>query len=257
MRVQLIMNMKNKHFFIAIIVVLLASTVYAQIPAIDMVHVQGGEFLMGCTDKHSDCSINEAPAHPVKLNGYYIAKYEVTQELWMAVMGGKNPSKVIGDSLPVTRVSWYDAQTFIGNLNQLTGKKYRLPTEAEWEYAARGGNLSKNYKFSGSNTLEDVAWCKKNSDNVPHVVGTRQPNELGIYDMSGNVYEWCSDGFDFYEANYYETVENPKGYNLSETRVYRGGCMTSYWDVCRVSARSQSIPNRQFNYVGFRLVLDE
>ena len=251
------MSMKNKHFFIAIIAVLLATTVYAQVPTIEMVYVQGGEFLMGCTDKHSDCSINEAPAHPVKLDGFHIAKYEVTQELWMAVMGGKNPSKVIGDSLPVTGVSWYDAQTFIGKLNQRTGKKYRLPTEAEWEYAARGGNLSKNYRFSGSNTLEDVAWCKKNSDNVPHAVGTKQPNELGIYDMSGNVYEWCSDGFDFYEANYYETVENPEGYNLSETKVYRGGCMTSYWDVCRVSARSQSIPNSQFNYVGFRLVLDE
>lgn len=249
--------MKYKPLFIAMIAFILVTSGYAQVPAIEMVHVQGGVFIMGCTENHSDCSVNEAPSHPVKLNGFYMAKYEVTQELWMSVMGGKNPSKVIGDSLPVTRVSWYDAQTFIGKLNQLTGKKYRLPTEAEWEYAARGGNLSKNYKFSGSNTLEDVAWCKKNSGNNPHAVGTKQPNELGIYDMSGNVYEWCSDGFDFYEPNYYETVENPKGYNLSETKVFRGGCMTSYSDVCRVSARSQSIPNGQFNYVGFRLVLDE
>jgi len=249
--------MKNRRLFIAILSVVLTSTVCAQVPNIEMVHVQGGQFMMGCTGKHADCNVNEAPAHPVQIDGYYIAKYEVTQELWMAVMGGKNPSKVVGDSLPVTGISWYDVQTFIGKLNQLTGKKYRLPTEAEWEYAARGGNLSHNYKFSGSNTLEDVAWCKKNSGNKPHAVGTKQPNELGIYDMSGNVYEWCNDGFDFYEPNYYETVDNPKGYNLSETKVYRGGGMTSYWDVCRVSARGQSIPNGQFNYVGFRLALDE
>ena len=249
--------MKNKHLFIAILSIVLASSVCAQVPTVEMVYVQGGEFMMGCTDKHSDCSVNEAPAHPVKLDGFYIAKYEVTQGLWMAVMGGKNPSKIVGDSLPVTRVSWYDAQTFIGKLNELTGKKYRLPTEAEWEYAARGGNLSKHYMFSGSNDLEEVAWCKKNSDNETHPVGTRKPNELGIYDMSGNVYEWCFDGFDMYEPNYYETVENPKGYNLSQTKVYRGGCMTSFSDVCRVSARSQSIPNATLNHVGFRLALDE
>ena len=249
--------MRYKSLIIAIISFLFATSVYAQVPAIEMVHVQGGEFMMGCTDKHSDCSVNEAPAHPVKLNSYYIAKYEVTQALWMAVMGGKNPSKVISDSLPVTRVSWYDVQTFIGKLNQLTGKKYRLPTEAEWEFAARGGNLSKNYKFSGSNMLEDVAWCNNNSDGVPHAVGTKMPNELGIYDMSGNVYEWCYDGFDFYEWNSTTTIENPTGYNLSETKVYRGGGMTSYWDVCRVSARAQSIPNTKFNHVGFRLALDE
>ena len=248
--------MKNKSLFIAIIAVILTSSVYAQIPTIEMVYVQGGEFMMGCTGKHSDCSVNEAPAHPVKLDGFYIAKYEVTQGLWMAVMGGKNPSKVIGDSLPVTRVSWYDAQTFIAKLNELTGKKYRLPTEAEWEYAARGGQLSRNYKFSGSDNLEEVAWCKKNSGKTIHSVGTKQPNEVGVYDMSGNVYEGCFDGFDMYEWNSSKILENPTGYNLSETKVYRGGCMTSYSDVCRVSARSQSIPNAKFNYVGFRLAMD-
>ena len=249
--------MNYKHLFIAIVVVLFASTVYAQIPTIELVHVQGGEFMMGCTDQHSDCLVNESPAHLVKLNGFYIAKYEVTQGLWMAVMGGKNPSKYIGDSLPVTQVSWYDAQTFIGKLNDLTGKKYRLPTEAEWEYAARGGALSNHYKFSGSNELEEVAWCKKNSDGETQPVGTKKPNELGIYDMTGNVYEWCFDGFDMYEWNSTVTLENPTGYNLSETKVYRGGCMTSYWDVCRVSARSQAIPNSKFSHVGFRLALDE
>ncbi len=248
--------MKNKSLFITIIAVLLASSVYAQIPAIEMVYVEGGEFMMGCTGRHSDCFVNEAPAHPVKLDGFYIAKYEVTQGLWMSVMGGKNPSKVSGDSLPVTRVSWYDAQTFIAKLNELTGKKYRLPTEAEWEYAARGGQFSQNYKFSGSDNLEEVAWCKKNSGKTIHAVGTKHPNELGVYDMTGNVYEWCFDGFDMYEWNSSKVLENPTGYNLGETKVYRGGCMTSYSDVCRVSARSQSIPNAQYNYVGFRLVLD-
>lgn len=249
--------MKNRYLFITIIATMFTSSVCAQVPAIEMVHVQGGEFMMGCTDRHSDCSVNEAPAHLVKLDGFYIAKYEVNQALWMSVMGGKNPSKFIGDSLPVTGISWYDVQTFIGKLNQLTGKKYRMPTEAEWEYAARGGNLSKNYRFSGSNDLGEVAWCKDNSGDKPHAVGTKRPNELGIYDMSGNVYEWCSDGFDFYEWNSTEPLVNPTGYNLSETKVYRGGGMTSYWDVCRVSARSQSIPNAHFNYVGFRLALDE
>lgn len=248
--------MKNKSLFIAIIAVILASSVYAQIPTIEMVYVQGGEFMMGCTGQHSDCSVNEAPAHPVKLDSYYIAKFEVTQELWMSVMGGKNPSKIVGDNLPVTRVSWFDIQTFIAKLNELTGKKYRLPTEAEWEYAARGGQLSQNYKFSGSNNLEEVAWCKKNSGKTIHPVGTKQPNELGVYDMSGNVYEWCNDGFDFYEWNSTVTLVNPTGYEFSETRVYRGGCMTSFWDVCRVSARSQSMPNAKFTFVGFRLALD-
>ena len=250
--------MKNKLLFVAIISFLFVTSCYAQIPTIELVHVQGGEFLMGCPPSQaSDCVRNEIPNHPVKVSGYYIAKYEVTQALWMAVMGGKNPSKVIGDSLPVTRVSWYDAKTFISKLNNLTGKKYRLPTEAEWEFAARGGNLSKNYKFSGSNTLEDVAWCKNNSDNEPHPVGTKQPNELGIYDMSGNVYEWCNDGFDYYEVNANSLVENPTGYDMSKTKVYKGGGMSSYWDVCRVSARFQSEPNGAFNYVGFRLALDE
>lgn len=249
--------MNNNHFLVVIFLSLFVITGYAQAPTVEMVHVQGGEFMMGCTDKHSECSVNEAPAHPVKLNGFYISKYEVTQGLWQAVMGSKNPSKVVGDSLPVTRVSWYDAQTFIGKLNQLTGKKYRLPTEAEWEYAARGGQLSHNYRFSGSNEVDEVAWCKDNSDGTPQVVGTKKPNELGICDMSGNVYEWCKDGYDRYEPNYYETMVNPQGYEMSDYKVYRGGGVTSYWDVCRVSARSQSVPNAVFNYVGFRLAMDE
>ena len=249
--------MNYKHLFIAIVAVLFASTVYAQIPTIELVYVQGGEFMMGCTDQHSDCLVNESPAHLVKLNGFYIAKYEVTQGLWMAVMGGKNPSKYIGDSLPVTQVSWYDAQTFIGKLNDLTGKKYRLPTEAEWEYAARGGALSNHYKFSGSNELEEVAWCKKNSDGETQPVGTKKPNELGIYDMSGNFYEWCWDWAYWYGR----APENKLG------RIIRGGGYrfegSEYTDEeaagrCTVTARQYNWPDgRRFESdpgIGARIV---
>ena len=235
----------------------MSGTLYAQLPTIEMVYVEGGEFLMGCTGvQHSDCLRDEMPAHLVVLSNYCISKYEVTQELWMAVMGGKNPSKVIGDSLPVTRVSWYDSRDFIAKLNKMTGKKYRLPTEAEWEYAARGGRFSQGYKFSGSDNIDEVAWYRKNSDRKPHAVGTRLPNELGIYDMSGNVYEWCYDGSEFYELSFSGNYVNPKGNEFSQCRIYRGGCMTSFWDVCRISARNRAIPNATFHYVGFRLAMD-
>ncbi|MBR4135975.1 MAG: formylglycine-generating enzyme family protein [Bacteroidales bacterium] len=249
--------MKTRKMISVMTVLFLALAVHAQIPTIEMVYVEGGEFLMGCSGvQHADCLFDERPAHVVVLSDYCISKYEVTQELWMAVMGGKNPSKVIGDSLPVTRVSWYDAREFIAKLNKMTGKKYRLPTESEWEYAARGGRLSQGYKFSGSDDINDVAWYRKNSGRKPHAVGTKMPNELGIYDMSGNVYEWCYDGFEFYELSFSGAYVNPKGYELSECRVYRGGCITSFWDVCRVSARNRIVPNATLHYVGFRLAMD-
>ena len=186
-----------------------------------MVKVDGGTFTMGGTSEQGkDSYADEKPTHSVTLSSYYIGQMEVTQALWRAVMG-KNPSYNVGDNLPVTNVSWNDCQEFIKKLNSLTGAKFRLPTEAEWEYAARGGKKSKKYKYSGSNNIDDVAWYTYNSGGKTHAVGTKRPNELGIYDMSGNVYEWCSDWYDSYSSM---SQTNPKGANSGSYRVLRGGC---------------------------------
>ena len=190
-----------------------------------MVFVQGGTFTMGCTDEQgSDCNSDEKPAHQVTLSNYYIGKYEVTQGLWKKVMGN-NPSRFSGCAdCPVEQVSWEDCQEFIKKLNSLTGKQFRLPTEAEWEYAAWGGNNSRGYKYSGSNDVGSVAWYVGNSGSKTHAVGTKQANELGIYDMSGNVLEWCSDWFDsdFYNSS---PENNPTGAISGKYRRWeRGGC---------------------------------
>ena len=185
-----------------------------------MVHVQGGTFTMGCTSEQGgDCWDDEKPAHSVTLSDYYIGETEVTQALWRAVMGS-NPSYWKGDNLPVEKVSWDDCQTFVRKLNQMTGKTFRLPTEAEWEYAARGGNKSLGYKYSGSNTLSSVAWYDGNSSNNTHPVKGKQPNELGLYDMSGNVWEWCQDRYGSYNSS---SQTNPAGASSGSYRVCRGG----------------------------------
>ena len=215
-----------------------------------MMPVESGTFTMGATSEQQDPSDFEKPTHRVTLSSYYIGKYEVTQDLWKAVMGS-NPSKWKGDNLPVECVSWYDCQEFIKKLNTMTGKKFRLPTEAEWEYAARGGNRSRGYQYSGSNNLNDVAWYDDNSGRWTHPVGTKAPNELGIYDMSGNVLEWCQDWFDWYSSN---AKTNPTGPRSGSGRVTRGGCWIDA-EECRVTCRYLYTPGSKSNYFGLRLAL--
>ena len=218
----------------------------------DMVYVEGGTFTMGATvEQDIDAEYDEKPAHQVTLSSYYICKHEVTQEEWEAVMDS-NPSKHNGKRQPVENVSWNDCQQFINKLNSLTGKNYRLPTEAEWEYAARGGNRSKGYKYSGSNTLDNVAWYDDNSGDKTHEVMTKSPNELGLYDMSGNVWEWCSDWHGEYPSS---AQTNPKGASSGSDRVRRGGGWSSYAEYCRVSFRFNDTPWDRYIFIGLRLVL--
>ena len=218
-----------------------------------MIDVEGGTFTMGATrEQGSDTDNDEKPVHKVTLSNYSIGETEVTQELWRAVMGS-NPSSFTGNlQCPVECVSWNDCQTFIKKLNQLTGENFRLPTEAEWEYAARGGKQSKGYKYSGSNTLGDVAWYDSNSSNKTHAVKTKQPNELGIYDMSGNVWEWCSDWYGSYSSS---AQTNPAGPSSGSSRVLRGGSWFNDARLCRVANRGNSSPDDCWNNSnGLRLV---
>jgi formylglycine-generating enzyme required for sulfatase activity len=216
-----------------------------------MIKVDGGTFTMGATSEQgSDASDDEKPAHSVTLSSYYIGQTEVTQALWKAVMGS-NPSYFEGDNNPVVGVSWYDCKKFISKLNKLTGKTFRLPTEAQWEFAARGGNFSRGYKYSGSNNIGDVAWYG-NTGNATHDVGTKSPNELGLYDMSGNVWEWCSDCYGDYNS---KSQTNPIGPDSGSYRVYRGGSWNFNAGCCRASDRSGTEPGLRFNFLGLRLVL--
>ena len=247
-----------------------------------MVKVDGGTFMMGATAEQSaDASSFEKPAHKVTVSDFYIGKYEVTQALWTKIKG-TNPSRYIGNgNLPVETVSWYDCIRFCNALSKSmgyaacyriengvngSGKEnstvtllnggrggFRLPTEAEWEYAARGGNRSKGYKYSGSNRLDDVAWYYDNSKGQTHPVGEKVPNELGLYDMSGNVWEWCWDWYDNYSS---KSQNNPTGPDKGSDRVYRGGTWDYYSKGCRVSVRSGDYPFGvgYDDHLGFRLV---
>ena len=219
----------------------------SNLPKIEMVYVKGGTFTMGATpEQGNDALDDEKPAHKVTLDSYYIGKYEVTNELWKAVMGGTIVSREgAKDNEPVVFVSWDDIQRFLRKLNAMTGKNYRLPTEAEWEFAARGGNASRGYKYAGSNIRNEVMWYW---DNI-HEVGTKSPNELGIYDMSGNVEEWCQDWYGDYSSS---SQLNPKGPNSGSERVARSGSNCSN---CRVSMRYSRTPDSRYNDLGFRLAL--
>ena len=216
---------------------------------IEMVFVKGGTFTMGSNDGESD----EKPTHQVTVSDFYIGKYEVTQKQWYDVMGS-NPSKFSGcDNCPVEQVSWNDVQKFIKKLNQKTGKNYRLPTEAEWEYASGGG--SSHQKWAGTNSesnRESYAWYMSNSGSKTHPIGTKNPNLLGIYDMSGNVLEWCSDWFGLYSSS---SQTNPLGTSSGSDRVLRGGSWFSHAAFCRVSYRYGSNPDYRNYYYGFRLAL--
>ena len=218
----------------------------------NMVYVEGGTFTMGATtEQGSDADSDEKPAHRVTVSSFFIGKYEVTQEEWEAVMGS-NPSYFKGAKRPVEMVSWSDCCQFIRKLNSLTGKNFRMLTEAEWEFAARGGNNSRGYKYAGSSILDDVGCYVGNSSSSSHEVGQLDPNELGIYDMSGNVLEWCVDWYGSYESG---IQTNPIGASSGSLRVRRGGS----WDLnaryCRVSYRNNFTPDVQINNLGLRLAL--
>lgn len=218
-----------------------------------MVFVKGGSFRMGCTkNKNGICDDDEFPIQEVTIDDFYINKYEVTNSQWTHIMG-KNPS-AFKDCVacPVEGVNLKNIQSFIEKLNSQTGREYRLPTEAEWEYAARGGQLSNRYIYSGSNNLNEVAWYDQNSDESTHPVGTKMPNELGIYDMSGNVQEWCSD---FYGDYIDKPLVNPKGagYN-GKANLSRGGHWYKDSSFCRVSDRVKASGKEKLQYLGLRLV---
>jgi len=218
----------------------------------NMVYVEGGTFTMGATSEQgSDPDGDEKPAHRVTVSSFSIGKYEVTQEEWKAVMGS-NPSVFKGAKRPVENVSWNDCLLFISKLNSMTGKRFRMLTEAEWEFAARGGNKSKGYKYAGSHTLDDVAWYDSNSSRSTHDVGLLAPNELGLYDMSGNVSEWCSDWKGLYGS---ESQTNPSGPASGSYRVDRGGCWLSDAGLCRVSFRSNFTPGLGGRILGLRIAL--
>ncbi|MFM7311357.1 MAG: formylglycine-generating enzyme family protein, partial [Flavobacteriales bacterium] len=214
----------------------------------EMVFVKGGTFQMGSSNGEED----ERPVHQVTLSSFHIGKYEVTQAQWREVMG-TNPSYFKKcDQCPVEQVSWYDVQDFITELNTKTGKQYRLPTEAEWEFAARGGLKSKGYTYSGSNTVKDVAWMVDNAGSKTHPVGQKQANELGIYDMTGNVWEWCADWYGAYSA---ANANNPKGPSSGGSRVLRGGSWDNLAQDCRSADRLRYVAERRNRNCGIRLVL--
>ena len=225
---------------------------------LEMVWVEGGTFTMGSNAARGVSHNYEAsrPEHSVTVDGFFMGRLEVTQGVWRAVMG-VNPSKFTGnDSLPVEQVLWADAQQFVTLLSQLTGRRFRLPTEAEWEYAARGGmKARKGEPFAGCQRgqLEHHAWFCVNSERTTHQVGMLEPNELGLYDMSGNVAEWCSDWMEPYDAN---PQVNPRGGRVGSSRVLRGGHYNSVSAACTVYDRSWYTPSATSEYFGLRVVME-
>lgn len=221
----------------------------------NMIFVEGGSFTMGCTpEQEPDCFKPEKPAHPVFVRSYTICKYCVTQRQWREVMG-KNPSDVRNEDAPVTNISWDDAQKFIVKLNDFMGTTYRLPTEAEWEYAARGGVYPGNTKYAGGNDIDMLGWFKENASELrPN--GKLKANEIGLFDMSGNVWEWCSDWYGPYPSDAETELINPEGASEGKERVVRGGYYEGPAIFCRVSCRNKSEPTYSSSIIGLRLAAD-
>lgn len=230
---------------------------------IAFVHVDGGTFDMGCMELFSnDCIEDELPVRRITLDSYDIGAFEITQKQWEKVMGSTvqdqgnifQPGESLngwGADYPMYCVSWEEAQIFCKELGRLTGNTYRLPTEAEWEYAARGGKKCENFKYSGGNSLDLVGWYQENGGGEVHPVGSRIPNSLGIYDMTGNVWEWCQDWGDVYDEN---DTWNPQGPSGGQYRVCRGGSYAcNAWD-CRVTRRIGGMPSDHYGDLGFRIV---
>ena len=216
-----------------------------------MIRVEGGSFMMGATPEQDDAYSDEKPVHQVTLSTFYIGEMLVTQTLWHAIMD-RDLSRFRGLNLPIDSVGQIDCESFIDRLNIMTGRRFRLPTEAEWEFAARGGNKSKGYKYAGSNHPDEVAWFKDNSEGSTHPVGRKKPNELGIYDMSGSLWEWCEDCYEDYSG---EAQINPLNLTTGESCVFRGGSWNDEPNNCRVSCRNSDFPASAYSYYGFRLAL--
>lgn len=229
---------------------------------LSMTWVNGGQFSMGCTEEQVNCENNEKCVRTITLDGYWIGTFEVTQKQWEIIYGttidqqckkaGGNYCYGVGPNFPMYFISWQEAMDFCKKLSEKTGKKYTLPTEAQWEYAARGGNQGKDTRFSGSDNIDDVAWSTMNSNNTTHIIGKKKCNSLEIYDMSGNVWEWCQD---WYAPSYdLEDIYNPQGPTQGKEKVNRGGSKSSQPQNCRTSYRNHYNPNARFSYLGFRIV---
>ena len=230
----------------------------------NMIRVEGGTFRMGATEEMDDPYDWEKPAHEVRLSAYYMGEMEVTQALWQAVMGSSAteqwektgklwPLRGVGDNYPMSFVSWDDCQEFLKRLNSKTGREFVLPTEAQWEYAARGGNRSRKTPYSGNQRIEEIAWFESNSSGQTHPVGLKRQNELGLFDMSGNVWEWCSDLY----AGYTPSQAKQNAHGEGFYRVRRGGGYSDQPNSCRTSCRGNSLPSFRSSYIGFRLVMND
>ena len=221
----------------------------------NMVQVDGGVFTMGCISGRDGTGFgDEYPAHQVLLSAFYISRYQLTQDEWKIIMG-ENPSKFKGNRLPVTNVSWHDCQNFILRLNQYSGRTFRLPTEAEWEYAARGGRLGRNTLYAGSDRLDHVGWYDANAHRAPREVGLLTPNELGLYDMTGNVHEWCADTFYRYSANVSGYEEDPIHHEGSLRRMTRGGSWLNGAGFMRIAQRCADNADMRNSTIGLRLAM--